>query len=146
MPIAKTLAANGFAEISLMAPIRLKCRMADESSSQSRRGIGREFSINSRLRTNPTDGGELGDVLDFTVTGGVGPTSVQDSVALRVDAGVNGQIINAELEVVGNVRFSVQATITAKLGQYVLLSAAPGTTATGQAVAVVVRVTRDSSQ
>lgn len=133
-PIAETLAANGFTDISLIAPIRVTCRMR------------RDFRSNSRLRTNPTKENKLGDNLDFTVRGKVGPAATEDTVELEVYAGINGRFINADLKEVGRIDFSVEATITAKLGQYVILSAAPSSTAKGEAVAVVVRVTSDSAQ
>ena len=127
-PVAETLAESGFGEVSLMAPVVV---MVDE---------GRLFRQESVLKTQGNDG--VGDDLRFLVEGIAHLDSENGIVQLEVKAAAQGKYTNSDLSG-GGTEFEVSTTVVAKVGAYVILAAAPASTADGDAIAVAVRVTHD---
>ena len=127
-PVAKTLAESGFGEMTLMAPVMVT---VDE---------GRVFQQESVLKTQGKDG--VGDDLRFLVEGIAHLDSENGIVQLEVKAAAQGKYTNSDLSG-GGTEFEVSTTVVAKVGAYVILAAAPASTADGDAIAVAVRITRD---
>jgi len=130
-PIAKTLSENGFASLSLMAPLHV---VAD---------MDREFKNESTLRI---DDEARVDNLHFSVEGLVRGSRGGDGVELAVRAVMSGGYrFAADSSDRGDAGFLIDTTIAAKFGQYVILAASPSSTAQGDAVALVARVTSAGS-
>ncbi len=131
-PVAKTLEENGFANPSLMAPVVV---VANE---------GQRFESESALRT-VYDEQALEENLVFTVTGGARLQEDRNLVHLNVDAKIQGEYLDESEGIAnGEAHFHAATTIAAKLGSYVILAAAPGSTARGDTIALVVRVTANT--
>lgn len=129
-PIAKTLADNGFASLSLMAPVHVAADM------------DREFKSESTLRID--NDGRVDD-LRFRASGVV-RGSGGDEVELTLEAVMSGGYDTpAGSKKAGDAGFFIDTTIAARLGQYIVLAASPSSTAQGDAVALVARVTSAAS-
>jgi hypothetical protein len=127
--VGKTLAANGFGSPSLMAPIIV---VAEE---------GEEFESESRMQA-VYEQAALEESLVFEVSGQARVQSGGEHVHLSVHAAIRGDYVaRAKGADEGETHFDASTTIAAKLGSYVILAAAPSSTAQGDTIALVVRVT-----
>jgi len=113
-PVAKALMANGFTKISLLAPIVVSTRDGEsfEASAQIATGTAHERRLHVR------------------------------SANLAVDTEAARLNVQARVESPEGLVFGMETAVTAKLGGYTLLAAAPGSTEDGDAIAVALRVTR----
>lgn len=127
-PVAKTLTDNGFGNPSLMAPITVVAHGS------------REFDSDSTLRLDGDLDAE--NQLNFSVRGVARLEPDGETVQLTVDAGMYGQYGDEDEGGPYDTNFSVDTTIAMKLDSYVILAASPSSTAGGNAVALVVRVTK----
>jgi len=128
-PVAKTLTDNGFGNPSLMAPITVVAHGS------------REFDSDSTLRLS--DDPENQNQLSFSVQGVARLDPDGETVQLSVDAGMYGQYGDEDAGGPFDANFNVDTTIAMKLDSYVILAASPSSTARGNAVALVVRVTKE---
>lgn len=128
-PIAKTLSDNGFGNPSLMAPITVVAHGS------------REFESDSTLRIgdSPDDKNQL----SFSVQGVARLDPDGETVQLTVRATMYGEYGNEETGRF-DAHFEVDTTIAMKLDSYMILAASPSSTARGNAIALVVRVTKQS--
>jgi hypothetical protein len=126
IPIAETLVANGFGDLSLMAPVIV--RVSD----------GKEFDSEAMLRL-PTPDGKV-ELLSFDVKGHVRSDAETGRVKVRVAAGMYGHP-DPQRKRETSAQFELETTLVTELGRYVVLAAAPSSTADGDLVALVVRVT-----
>lgn len=127
-PIAKTLVHNGFARLSLIAPIVIGVEEGQRFESKTRLHLGEEAAGH--------------DDLQFSVEGVVRLASGADDAWLTLRGRMVGKysrIKDAEAETV----FELETSVATKLGNYVILAAAPSSTASGDAVALVVRLTAE---
>ncbi len=122
-PIGQALAENGFAQPVLMAPIIV---MAQE---------GEKFESRSVFSPAATGGGS--EMLEFFVDGSVRLQSAGEVAQLALRARMGGviRLADAHLE----PAFELHTSLAMKVGQYVILGAAPSSTARGDGVALVVR-------
>jgi hypothetical protein len=123
-PVTGTLRANGLGSLSLLAPIIV---VADANE---------RFDSHATLRPTQEPGAGKDD-LTFQVRGEARIQS-GDIVQLTIEAILKGAYLG------GSVHFSLETTLAAKLGSYVILGASPSSTAEGDAVALAVRVTRSN--
>ena len=101
---------------------------------------GRPFEQQSLLRTS--DGKGAADELRFHVQGRARLNGDSRIVQLEVQANVYGEYQTAPT-VEHDAHFELHTTMAVKLGDYVVLAAAPSSSASGSAIAVVVSVTAD---
>lgn len=128
LPIGKTLAQNGFGRLSLIAPIVIGVEE------------GQHFESNSRLHLGEEAAGH--DDLQFNVYGVARLASGADDAWLTLRGRMVGKYSrtkDADTETV----FELDTSVATKLGNYVILAAAPSSTASGDAVALVVRLTAE---
>jgi hypothetical protein len=125
IPIAETLAANGFGDLSLMAPVIV--RVSD----------GKEFDSEAMLRLSTPDGKV--ELLSFDVKGHVRSDAETGRVKVRVAAGMYGHP-DPQRKRETSAQFELETTLVTEIGRYVVLAAAPSSTAGGDLVALVVRV------
>ena len=117
---------SGFGKMSLIAPLTV---VADD---------GRKFQ--SRAKYRPSDDEELQMIVSGAVRSSTGKT-------FRVDlqAELKGHATTANAAKSGaqaeDIYFDAETTVVARGGEYTVLAAAPTSTASGDAVAVIVRVT-----
>ena len=126
--VAHTLTENGFGDLDLLAPVMLT---ADE---------GQSFSQESALSSRDPVG--YGDSLKISVAGTARLDSDEDLVQLKLRTEVTGEF-RTEEDHLGETNFAIDTTLVAKIGSYVVLAAAPASTADGEAIAVAVKVTRN---
>ncbi len=125
--IEKSLAESGFSELSLMAPMTV---VTEED---------REFDSAARLRNEYGSSPRLEDLL--LVVSGVARLQPQSElVQLTIQARISGSYQRGP-DSPADAAFEIDTTIAMNLGSYVILAAAPASTASGDAVALVVRVT-----
>jgi len=127
-PIAKTLAENGFGSLSLMTPLV----MVTED--------GQRFQSNSTLRQTGEDGSS--EDLLFDAEGTVQLPREGKEVQLTLRAKISGRYATNETAD-GITQLSIESMVTTSLEDFVILAASPGSTASGNAVAIVVQVTAD---
>lgn len=128
LPIGKTLAQNGFGRLSLIAPIVIGVEE------------GQRFESKGRLHLDGDTAGA--DDLIFNVGGTARLATTGDDAALTLRCRMNGEYSrskDADTETI----FELDTAIVTKLGNYVILAAAPSSTASGDAVALVVRLTAE---
>lgn len=128
LPIGKTLVQNGFGRLSLIAPIVIGVEE------------GQRFESNSRLHLGEEAAGH--DDLQFNVQGVARLASGGDDAWLTLRGRMVGKYSrnkDADAETV----FELDTSVATKLGNYVILAAAPSSTASGDAVALVVRLTAE---
>ncbi len=125
-PILGTMAANGFGAMNLLATIMIR---ADEGS---------HFQQSSTLRS---EGGDEAEELGFSVGGEARLDANGSAVQLEVEAAVFGEGFTAENQ--RNTQFEVETSVALNLNGYAILAAGPGSTADGNALAIVVRVTKN---
>ncbi len=128
-PIAKTLSDNGFGNPSLMAPITVVAHGS------------REFESDSTLRLGDSPDGK--NQLSFSVQGVARLDPDGETVQLTVGAAMYGEYGDEETGEF-NAHFEVDTTIAMKLDSYMILAASPSSTPHGNAVALVVRVTKQT--
>ena len=135
-PIAATLESNGFAAPTLLAPLQVHMDAGMWFESQSvlvservpnRTPTRTEFSVSGRARVG-TDG-----------------KSVQLELKANLDTMTEIALSGGKAATLATP-FSLDSTLTVQLGEYVLLAAAPHSTEHGDAVAVVVRITREQKR
>ena len=90
------------------------------------------------LRT--TDGNGAADDLHFQVQGRARLDGDSKIVQMEVEANVRGEY-QIPPTVQGSTLFEISTTLAVKLGDYVVLAAAPASSASGSAIAIVVTVT-----
>jgi len=128
VPVAKTLAQNGFGRLSLIAPIVIGVEEGQRFESKTRLQLGEEAAGH--------------DDLQFNVEGVVRLASGADDAWLTLRGRMGGKysrIKDTDAETV----FELDTSVATKLGNYVILAAAPSSTASGDAVALVVRLTAE---
>ncbi len=126
LPVGKTLAQNGFGRLSLIAPIVI--------------GVEEGQRFESKGRLHLDGDAAAADDLTFNVEGVVRLASGADDAWLTLRGRMLGKYSrnkDAEEETV----FELDTSVATKLGNYVILAAAPSSTASGDAVALVVRLT-----
>ncbi len=114
--VADALSANGLSGLRLLAPLTVS---VEEKASYSSSGY-----------LQPEDGASF----DFRVKGDVLRGRATDDVTFTVRA----EVVNGRGEFAREV-FSARTTITAPLGDYVVLAAAPSSSGDGDAIVLVVR-------
>ncbi len=124
--VGRTLLANGFSDLSLMSPVIISVEE------------GRAFEQQSLLRTD--DGQGAADELYFHVQGRARLDGDGKIVQMEVEANVQGEY-QTDYTDEHDAHFELHTTMVAKLGDYVVLAAAPSSSASGSAIAVVVTVT-----
>ena len=130
--VAKTLEENGFGNPSLIAPIIV---VTDE---------GQHFESESALRS-VYDEGALEETLLLEVSGEARLQPGGNLVHMTVEAEIRGNYLDVSQGITdGEAHFDAATTIAAKLGSYVIIAAAPGTTARGDTIGLVVRATADN--
>ncbi len=117
---------NGFGDLALLATIMIT---VDES---------RQFRQESTLRA--VHGDDV-DELKFAVRGDVHLDAGGNVAQLDMRADVIGEYSNEEH--MGETAFEVNTALAAKLGGYAILAAGPSSTANGNAIALVLRVTAE---
>lgn len=127
-PIAKTLAENGFASLSLLAP----CKLGVDAGQP----FQQQFSV---VPSDPESGDEK---LDFRLEGRTQFSAEANSIQLQLEARMTGRPIGRQDRNQPFAQFEIDTTLSIPLGRYVVLAAAPSTTDRGGAVALVVRVTK----
>lgn len=128
LPIGKTLAQNGFGRLSLIAPIVIGVEEGQRFESKAQLHIGDEAAGR--------------DDLMFSVEGTARLAAGGDDAWLTVRGRVSGKYSRVQ-EAGGETIFELDTTVATKLGSYVILAAAPSSTAAGDAVALVVRLTAE---
>lgn len=128
--VATALEAAGFSRLDLLAPMSV---VAFEEQ---------RFSLESTRRDNLLEKGV--ELLKFQVKGTGRMLNDSGHVHLEVQAAVHGSTASGEGKGIPT-QYEIDTTIVAPLGQFVVLAAAPGSTADGDAIAVVVRVTREGA-
>lgn len=132
LPIGKTLSQNGFGRLSLIAPIVIGVEE------------GQRFESNSRLHLGEEASGH--DDLQFNVQGVVRLASGADDAWLTLRGRMGGKYSrnkDTTAELRAETVFELDTSVATKLGNYVILAAAPSSTASGDAVALVVRLTAE---
>jgi hypothetical protein len=129
MPIAVTLAANGFWSPTVIAPIIV---LTDE---------GQEFESQSQLWWDGSPG-KNEERLRFVVEGHARLQQPGNIAEVTIHASMKGHYLKPGSEG-GETMFEAHTTVSAKLGSYVILGASPSSTARGNAVALVMHITRD---
>jgi len=127
-PVATTLIENGFGSLSLMTPLVIVTE------------DGQPFQSKTTLRQYGEDG-SWEDLL-FNVEGSVQLQSEGKEVQLTLRAMVSGRYANDRTPE-GSTQVSIESAVTTAAGDYVILAASPGSTATGDAMAIVVQVTTE---
>lgn len=127
LPIGKSLTQNGFGRLSLIAPIVIGVEE------------GQRFESKGQLHVGDDDTGR--DDLVFYVGGSARLASGGDDAWLTLRGRVGGKFSRKQEG--GDTIFELDTTIATKLGNYVILAAAPSSTAAGDAVALVVRLTAE---
>lgn len=97
------------------------------------------FSSSSAINRKTTDG--TSEVLEFAVKGTARPLPETEFAQMEIRGQVFGEFGPDEEKPEGRTQFDVNTTLTLKLGEYVVLAAAPSTTSAGDAIALAVRVT-----
>lgn len=148
-PVAAALSDAGFQNLQLIAPIQI---LTDEGETLSGQAFSQEASLDVPLS------GEGGGSYrySFQVAGAAQLATLGDTVKLAVTAQVRGMKYGmASGAAAGGARgvqsdapleYGVQTRMSTSLGEYVVLSAAPGTTPEGNALAVVIRVQRQGAR
>lgn len=139
-PIAKTLSDNGFGSLLLLAPITVVAHGSQEFDSDSTLRLGDKPSAVST--DEQTEGAAEENYLTFSVEGVARLEPDDETVQLTVEASIYGKFPDEELHGSFDANFNVDTTIALKLDSYVILAASPSSTAHGNAVALVVRVTK----
>lgn len=136
-PVGEALVAAGFQSLELIAPIQI---LTEEGSSLS----GEVFSQIASLDVPYTEGKSYR--YSFEVSGAAPVATEGDTVKLQISAGAQGQEMTSEGHALPTtpLNYQIRTRITASLGQYIVLSAAPGTTPFGNALALVLKVERQS--
>ncbi|NOT02012.1 MAG: hypothetical protein HOP29_15465 [Phycisphaerales bacterium] len=119
-PVAAVLAETGFTNMELSAPLTTN---ATEDSF---------FSAGGRLA-----GGNSQGAMEFQVEGKVRPSSQPGHASIEVRGDV--EFIPAEGSA-PNTMFRAETTLVTRLGDYVVVAAAPSSLTSGEAMALVVRV------
>lgn len=101
---------------------------------------GHSFQSKTTLRQTG-EAGSWEDLL-FDAEGAVQLPREGKEVQLTLRATISGRYATDETAD-GNTQVSIQSTVTTALGDYVILAASPGSTANGDAVAIVVQVTAE---
>jgi len=127
-PVGKTLNAAGFGHLSLLAPMIIAAQE------------GKTFESKARLRS-PSSTPE--EDIEFNAKGTVRFLQPANTAQVNVAVSANGSYALGAEGGHAPTRFELETTVELKLGEYVLLSAAPSSSATGGAIALVVRVTAD---
>ncbi len=128
LPIGKTLAQNGFGRLSLIAPIVIGVEE------------GKRFESKGRLHVGDDATGR--DDLEFFVDGTARLASGGDDAWLTLRCRLGGNY-SPKQGAGGETLFELETTVATKLGNYVVLAAAPSSTASGDAIALVVRLTAE---
>lgn len=135
-PIAATLAANGFANPTLLAPLQVHMDAGTRFSSRSvlvsertpsRTPARTEFKVSGTARAEPD-----GKTVQLTLG-----ANLECITEVALDSGKTATV---------STPFSLDTTLSVQYGEYVLLAAAPHSTDEGDAVALVVRVTREQKR
>ena len=126
-PIAQTLADTGLSQLTTMAPVIVRVDEEQEFASVS---VSRSSDSSSK------------ETLSYHVSGMAIATPGTNVVQVRLSAEIGGFVGDPD-KGKNNVGFEINTTIATKLGDYVLLAAGPSTTAGGDAVALILRVTAD---
>ena len=131
LPIGKTLAQNGFSRLSLIAPIVIGVEE------------GQRFVSKGRIQL---DGDAAADDLTFNVEGVVRLAAGGDDASLTLRGRMDGEYSrnkDKDTRTDAKTIFELDTSVATKLGNYVILAAAPSSTASGDAVALVVRLTAE---
>lgn len=127
--VAEALGEGGLRSIEVLAPIFITT------------GGEGEFSSSSAINRKLPDG--RNEVLEFRVNGGAQVIPDTAFARMEIHGQVFGQFGPADQTPDGHTQFDLHTTLTLKLGEFVVLAAAPSTTSTGNAIALAVRVTTD---
>jgi hypothetical protein len=127
--VVVALAQNGFADPKLVAPVVVT---TDEDQW-----------FESSSRHQPCGECPVTEDLSFYVRGRARLQSAEDIVQVNINAVMKGKYQDSGTLAAGDVNFEVNTTIATELGNYVILAAAPSSTAQGDAIALAVKVTRD---
>ena len=145
-PIAKTLSDNGFGNLLLLAPITVVAHGSQEFDSDSTLRFGDKpadkpstWSTDERTKEAAE---EKENYLTFSVEGVARLEPDDKTVQLTVEASMYGKFPDEESHGSFDANFNVDTTIALKLDSYVILAASPSSTSRGNAVALVVRVTK----
>lgn len=127
-PIGEALAENGFRRLSLIAPIVIGVEDGGRFESQGLLHLGDDKADR--------------DNLQFRVKGVARLSLVTADAWLNLQAHMMGNY-STDLTSDAKTIFELDTTVATKLGNYVILAAAPSSTATGDAVALVIRLTAE---
>ena len=145
-PIAKTLSDNGFGNLLLLAPITVVAHGSQEFDSDSTLRFGDKPadkpSAGSTYERTEEVAEEKENYLTFSVEGVARLEPDEETVQLTVEASMYGKFPDEESHGSFDANFNVDTTIALKLDSYVILAASPSSTSRGNAVALVVRVTK----
>lgn len=147
-PVAAALSDAGLQNLQLIAPIQI---LTDEGESLG----GQAFSQQASLDVPLTSDGGGSYRYSFEVAGSAQLATQADTVKMAITAQVRGMKYGAApgagtgpsraVQADVPLEYSVQTRMSTALGEYVVLSAAPGTTPEGNALALVIRVQRQGS-
>lgn len=122
-----TMTANGFGAMSLLATVMIH---TDEGS---------RFEQTSSLRSGSD---EEAEEMEIRVGGEARLDANGSAVQLEVEAAMLGDRV-ADKRRRRNTAFNVETAVALKLNGYAILAAGPGSTADGNALAIVVHVTKN---
>lgn len=120
-PVARALAASGFMDMSLLAPFTT----AVQESAQ--------FETSGFLRTADNES------LEFRIHGEVHPATGEETARFTIEAEISGRSPGEDFHTL----FMVETTLTVKLGDKVVLAAAPSKTGDNEAIALIVEAGRN---
>ncbi len=127
--VVETLRENGLSNATLMAPFTIKTQAGDkfgsistlEAWSQGNKGL---------------------ESLQFQVKGAVRTLSDSGQIELEIESNMKGKIETSDDKLL-TPYFELETTLVVPIGKYVVLALAPSSTLSGNAVALVLRVTKD---
>jgi len=125
--VAKSLSQNGFGRLAIMAPMVVSV------------GEGGQYRSEAVLNAGSGEGGES---LRFEVKGQVRLGASAGAAHVALVASMGGKYCRDERSW-QDTHFHLDTAVETKVGDFVILAAAPGSSASGDAVALALRVTVD---
>jgi len=126
--VGSALASNGLTNLELLAPMMVH--------SQEGQGFETKATFNEKI---PHDNEHSG-VMDFHIRGNVKLSADKQVAEVTIKAVVHGGFSNESTHQ-GRTGFEVETSVATPIGDYAILAAAPSSTAFGDVIALVIRVT-----
>jgi len=126
--VGKALNESGLTNLELLTPVMIYSREGEKFKSYSLFG---ERTLREGVQSGK---------ISFSVSGEVQLDRDGQVAKLRIDSQVNGKYAN-ETTPDGKTEFTLRTTVGVPIGDYAILAAAPSSTASGDVIALAVRVT-----